>query len=112
MQESRAQRDISVSKQRLTQSRSVGPLISDAVGGRFRKLYPDGVSASMRESNSEVAIERVPINTGPGNLAAAAAKRLSDHARTRTRRRRFPTALQIALAVQLNSAAGTSTLSK
>jgi hypothetical protein len=32
MQESRAQRDISVSKQRLTQSRSVGPSISDAVG--------------------------------------------------------------------------------
>jgi hypothetical protein len=32
MQESRAQRDISVSKQRPTQSRSVGPSISDAVG--------------------------------------------------------------------------------
>jgi hypothetical protein len=32
MQESRAQRDISVSKQRLTQSRSVGLSISDAVG--------------------------------------------------------------------------------
>jgi hypothetical protein len=32
MQESRAPRDISVSKQRPTQSRSVGPSISDAVG--------------------------------------------------------------------------------
>src|ERR1700738_3027910 len=32
MQESRAQPDISVSKQSLTQSRSVGPSISDAVG--------------------------------------------------------------------------------
>src|SRR5271157_4517676 len=32
MQESRAQRDFSVSKQRPTQSRSVGPSISDAVG--------------------------------------------------------------------------------
>jgi putative ABC transport system substrate-binding protein len=33
MQESRAQRDISVSKQRPTQSRSVGPSISDAAYG-------------------------------------------------------------------------------
>src|SRR5208337_1901926 len=32
MQESRAQRDFSVSKQRSTQLRSVGPSISDAVG--------------------------------------------------------------------------------
>ena len=36
MQESRAQRDISVSKQRPTQSRSVGPSISDAVLTRLR----------------------------------------------------------------------------
>jgi integrase len=50
MQESRAQRDISVSKQRPTQSRSVEPSISDAVGAhRFPKDWRLTVPRAGRE---------------------------------------------------------------
>src|SRR6202047_4009349 len=51
MQESRAQRDISVSKQRPTQSRSVGLSISDAVDAhRFRPLEADYPSCWSRKT--------------------------------------------------------------
>src|ERR1700730_13516561 len=51
MQESRAQRDISVSKQRPTQSRSVGLSISDAVDAhRFRPLEADCPSCWSRKT--------------------------------------------------------------
>src|SRR6266436_3830823 len=50
MQESRAQRDISVSKQRPTQSRSVGPSISDAVAAhRFPTDWRLTVRRAARE---------------------------------------------------------------
>ena len=78
MQELRAQRDISVSKQRLTPSRSVGPSISDAVGAhRFPTDWRLTVRRVGREKRGSLMRSR---NGAVGSLWSWAA--VQDHAHT------------------------------
>src|ERR1700720_2155557 len=78
MQESRAQRDISVSKQRLTQSKSVGPSISDAVGAH---RFPTHWRLTVRHIGREKRVSLMRSRNGAlGSLWVMGG--VQDHAHT------------------------------
>ena len=95
MQELRAQRDISVSKQRLTQSRSVGPSISDAVDAH---RFPTDWRLTVRRVGREKLVSLLRSRNGAvGSLWVMAA--VQDHGHTRPQRLRKRTLWQRELTV-------------
>src|SRR5271166_298968 len=77
MQELRAQRDFSVSKQRPTQSRSVGPSISDAVGAH---RFPTDWRLTVRRVGREERVSLIRSRNGGGRFALSYGRRSGEGA--------------------------------